>query len=113
MPECQYIHRGFHASAFCEQHAQFGSAICRDPQKQSRRDLRRRNARLRVLRAEIPEASAERLIGILFEITGALHRGTIAPLAAQSLFTPIAERLDDLYYRRMGASVPVEVDVWL
>ena len=113
MPECQYIHRRFHASAFCEQAAKAGSAFCRDPQNQPRNDLRRRNARLRVLRAEIPEASAERLIAILFEITGALHRGTIAPLAAQSVFTPIAERLDDLYCRRVGASVPVEVDVWL
>lgn len=113
MYECQYVHRGFHASAFCDQSAQPGSAFCRDHQNQPRRDLRRRNARLRVLRAEIPEASTERLIGMLFEVTGALHRGTIAPLAAQSLFTPIAERLDDLYCRRVGASVPVEVDVWL
>ncbi len=113
MPECQYIHCGFHAAAFCRESALPGSAFCHNHQNQPRRDLRRRNARLRVLAAEIPEASTERLIAILFELTGALHRGTLAPLAAQSLFTPIAERLDNLYYRRTGASVPVEVDVWL
>lgn len=113
MPECQYIHREFHSSNFCEQSALPDSAFCRHHQNQPRRDLRRRNARLRVLRAEIPEASTERLIAILFELTGALHRGTIAPLAAQSLFAPIAERLDDLHYRRTGTSVPVQVEVWL
>lgn len=113
MPECQYIQRDFHAADFCEQSALPGSAFCRTHQNQPRRDLRRRNARLRVLAAEIPTATTERLLAILFELTGALHRGTLAPLAAQSLFIPIAERLDDLYSRRTGVSIPVETDVWL
>ena len=113
MPECQYIQREFRSNTFCEQSAQPNSAFCRDHQNQPRRDLRRRNARIRVLRAEIPQATTERLIAILFELTGALHRGTIAPLAAQSLFALIAERLDDLHSRRTGDSVPVETDVWL
>lgn len=113
MPECQYIQRDFHAAHFCEQSALPGSAFCRAHQNQPRRDLRRRNNRLRVLAAEIPEASTERLLAILFELAGALHRGTLAPLPARSLFTPIAERLDLLYCRHAGASVPVETDVWL
>ncbi len=112
MPECQYIQREFRSNQFCEQSAQPGSAFCTTHRNRPRRDLRRRNNRLRVLSAEIPEASTERLLAILFELSGALHRGTLAPLAAQSLLIPIAERLDDLYSRRTGVFVPVETDVW-
>ena len=113
MPECQYIQREFRSNTFCEQSALPGSAFCSTHQNRPRRDLRRRNNRLRVLSAEIPEASTERLLAILFELAGALHRGTLAPLAAQPILIPIAERLDDLYARRTGASIPVETDVWL
>lgn len=113
MPECQYIQRGFHDNAPCHESALPGSAFCSGHQNAPRRDRRRRNARLRALSSEIPNASAERLIAILFELTGALRRGTLAPLDAQPLFPAIAERLDSLYYRRTGASIPVEHDGWL